>query len=261
MENGTWQIAVGGEPILFADALVVATGSSPAVWEQLAALEYDIIPAVPSLFTFHIKDNRIHELLGLSVPNAIVRVKGTTIQQNGALLITHWGMSGPAILRTSAWGARYLAEEKYNFTLIINWISIESQICLNDLQAWKTADAKKMVMANARFGLPSRLWQRLVAAALISDQTRWADLSKQQIQQLATELTAGEYTVTAKSTFKEEFVTAGGVRLSQINFKTMASKRHPSLYFAGEVLDIDAVTGGFNFQAAWTTGFLAGTAI
>lgn len=260
MESGTWQIGVGGEPILFADAVIVATGSSAAVWEQLAALSYEIIEPVPSLFTFHIQDPRIDGLSGLSVPSATVRIMDSTIAQRGALLITHWGMSGPAILRTSAWGARHLADIGYRFSVEINWIDLRPEACREQLQAAKQSDAKRFIAAHPKFGLPTRLWQRMVAAAAINEQTRWADISKQQLQQLATELTAGVFSVTGKSTFKEEFVTAGGIALTQVNFKTMQSKLHKNLYFAGEVLDIDAVTGGFNFQAAWTTGFLAGTA-
>lgn len=242
-----------------ADRVMMASGSSTAVWEVLEKLGHKVIPPVPSLFTFNVKDPRIKDLLGISVPMAEVQVEGEKLKAIGPLLITHWGFSGPAILKLSAWGARILAEKQYRFALRINWILGNVDQVKQELEELKTEEGRRMAAAHPQYGLPARLWKRLVVAAKIPDDKRWADLSKKQLHQLAVELTQGRYVATGKSTFKEEFVTAGGVDLKEINFKTFESKLFPGLFFAGEVLNIDAITGGFNFQAAWTGGWIAGT--
>ena len=242
---------------LYADKLLVASGSNARVWDILAALGHTIVPPVPSLFTFNTKDTRLRNLAGISVPNAIVSIKNSKLKETGPLLITHWGMSGPAILKLSAFGARTLADLKYRFELQVNWIGDSSQELSKQLQEKRKQAANKLVTKLKLAPLPNRLWQSLVKAAQISETAHYGDLSKQQQQQLVKELCAGSYAINGKSTFKEEFVTAGGVKLKEINFKTFESKLHPNLFFAGEVLDIDAVTGGFNFQAAWTGGYLA----
>ena len=236
--------------------IVMTTGSNPKIWEMLEKLGHSIVPPVPSLFTFNIKDKRIQDLMGVSAM-AKVTVKNTKLTASGPLLITHWGMSGPGILRLSAWGARILHEKNYHFALQINWLQDvtfeETEIHLKEL---KLEHAKKIVTRKSPFDFPNRLWENLVVAAGISTETKWADLTKMQIQNIASQLTEGVYQVHGKSTFKDEFVTAGGVDLKEINFKTMESKLLPNLYFAGEIVNIDAITGGFNFQNAWTSGYI-----
>jgi predicted Rossmann fold flavoprotein len=258
--NPNWIIETAQQK-LFAQQVMIASGSSPSMWAILAQLGHTIIEPVPSLFTFNIKDSRLTDLLGISVPLAEVKVEGSKLSSTGPLLITHWGMSGPAILKLSAWGARELATLQYKFAIRINWIMAKLEDTRQDLEDLKQEDGRKMVSANTQFGLPIRLWKRLVAAAGIRDDKRWADLSKKEIQTLAEELTQGRFQVNGKSTFKEEFVTAGGVDLKEVDFKTFGSKLFPGLFFAGEVLNIDAITGGFNFQAAWTGGWIAGEAM
>lgn len=236
--------------------LIMTTGSNPKVWEMLTELGHSIISAVPSLFTFNIKDKRIKDLMGLSA-FASVKVKNTKLESSGPLLITHWGMSGPGILRLSAWGARILADKNYQFVLQVNWLNdLTFEETLEKLKELKLEHSKKAVSKKSPFEFPNRLWESLVLASEIFEDTKWADLSKNQLQNLANQLTNGEFQVNGKSTFKEEFVTAGGIDLKEINFKTMESKLHQNLYFAGEILNIDAITGGFNFQNAWTGGFI-----
>lgn len=241
--------------------LIMTTGSNPKVWEMLHQLGHTIVPPVASLFTFNIKDARIKDLMGIAT-NAQVTVKDSKLEATGPLLITHWGMSGPGILRLSAWGARILAERNYQFTISVNWLpdttSEEATTLLKDL---KLEHAKKVVSKKSPFEMPNRLWESLVLASGIADDTKWADISKLQLQQLAAQLTAGEFLVNGKSTFKEEFVTAGGIDLKEINFKTMESKLHEGLYFAGEIVNVDAITGGFNFQNAWTSAFIVANSL
>jgi hypothetical protein len=258
-----WSVATPHETFL-CQKLIMTTGSNPKIWNMLSTIGHTIIPPVPSLFTFNIKDPRITNLMGVSAW-ATVTVKGTTLEASGPLLITHWGMSGPGILRLSAWGARALADTKYQFTLQVNWLHDTTlEAAEEQLKVLKHDHAKKTVSKKSPFDLPNRLWERLVRAAGIDPETalgdpketKWADLSKKQLHHLALQLTQGEFQVHGKSTFKEEFVTAGGLDLKEINFKTMESKLHRNLYFAGEILNIDAITGGFNFQNAWTGGFI-----
>ena len=254
-----WRIHLTRLEPLTADRVLVAGGSSDALWTMLGQLGHHIVQPVPSLFTFNIKDERLRDLAGVSVPAATVQVEGAKLQANGPLLITHWGLSGPAILRLSAWGARDLHHLNYHFSIKINWLGETAGAdVLAELNRMKQENAKKQMASRAQFGLPQRLWERLVAAAGLPAELRWADAGKSGLQALATQITAGAFPVRGKSTFKEEFVTAGGVDLREINFKTFESKLFPHLYFAGEVLDIDAITGGFNFQAAWTGGWIAG---
>ncbi|HRB71552.1 MAG TPA: NAD(P)/FAD-dependent oxidoreductase [Flavobacterium sp.] len=236
--------------------IVMATGSNPKMWEMMQTLGHSIVPPVPSLFTFNIKDPRIKDLMGVSA-QATVKVKDSRLQASGPLLITHWGMSGPGILRLSAWGARELFAKNYQFVLQVNWLNdLDFEETAELLRELKMEHAKKVIVKKSPFDFPNRLWESLVLASGISAETKWADLSRKQLDDLATQLVNGSYPVNGKSTFKEEFVTAGGIDLKEINFKTMESKIVPDLYFAGEILDIDAITGGFNFQNAWTGGFL-----
>lgn len=257
--NKHWTIRIRNKENMIADKVMFATGSNPRIWKILKDLGHDIIEPVPSLFTFNINDERIKGLAGLSVPKATIEVLGTKLKSEGALLITHWGLSAPAILKLSAWGARKLNELNYQFTIRVNWLAganIDS--VLEDLQDFKENNPKKLVFANALFDLPNRLWKKIVTGAGISEKQQWANISKKNIQNLAIELTQAKFDVNGKSTFKEEFVTAGGVNLKNVDFKKFESKIHKNLFFAGEVLNIDGVTGGFNFQAAWTGGYIVG---
>jgi len=247
--------------IFLAEKVVMATGSNPKMWEMLENLGHSIVSAVPSLFTFNIKDNRIKDLMGLSA-FATVKVKKSKLEASGPLLITHWGMSGPGILRLSAWGARELFDKNYHFAILVNWLNETTfEECIDLLKEIKLENAKKVIAKKAPFEMPNRLWERLVLASGISEETKWADCNKTQINALANQLTSGEFQVNGKSTFKEEFVTAGGIDLKEVNFKTMESKVVPNLFFAGEILNIDAITGGFNFQNAWTGGFIVAQSI
>ncbi|MBY0486935.1 MAG: NAD(P)/FAD-dependent oxidoreductase [Flavobacteriaceae bacterium] len=236
--------------------LIMTSGSNPKIWEMLQEIGHTIIPPVPSLFTFNIKDKRIKDLMGVSAL-ATVKVKNSKLEASGPLLITHWGMSGPGILRLSAWGARELSDKKYQFAIDVNWLNeLTFDEAEEKLKELKLEHSKKAVSKKSPFDFANRLWESLVLASEISEETKWADLSKKQLQNLAYQLTKGTFQVNGKSTFKEEFVTAGGIDLKEINFKTMESKLHPNLYFAGEIVNIDAITGGFNFQNAWTGGFI-----
>lgn len=253
--NDYWKVETNHETFS-CQKLIMTTGSNPKIWEMLENLGHSIIPPVPSLFTFNIKDIRIKDLMGISA-FANVKVKNTKLEASGPLLITHWGMSGPGILRLSAWGAKILAEKKYQFTIQVNWLNDSAfEETLDILKDLKLEHSKKVVSKKSPFEFPNRLWEKLVEASTISSETKWADVSKKQLINLANQLTNGEFQVNGKSTFKEEFVTAGGIDLKEVNFKTMESKLFPNLFFAGEIANIDAITGGFNFQNAWTSGYI-----
>lgn len=245
--------------------LVVATGSNPKIWRLMEHLGHTIVPPVPSLFTFNIKDIRIKDLPGVSTPASIKVLDEngkTELESEGPLLITHWGMSGPAILKLSAWGARILEPRAYRFTIIVNWLpELSEDEVLDTLMIHKGEFSKQTVLKYAQFGLPKRLWKNLVMAVGIDANETWAEITKKKLHNLAQQLTASFFEVDGKSTFKEEFVTAGGVDLKEVNFKTFESRKCPGLYFAGEVLNIDAITGGFNFQNAWTGAFMVAQAI
>ena len=255
-QGNSW-LLITKEQQFVCDAVVMAAGSSKKVWELSKVLGHSIISPVPSLFTFNIKDPRIKDLLGISVPNATVQLEDTNLEASGPLLITHWGMSGPAILKLSAFGARVLAEKNYEYQVQVNWLSRPTHKIVNVLLNLKKKQSKKQVIARSPFKeIPKRLWERFVIAAKITATSNWADLSHVQIDALANQLTKSVFIAKGKSTFKEEFVTAGGVDLREINFKNFESKLQNNLFFVGEVLNIDAVTGGFNFQNAWTGGWL-----
>jgi predicted Rossmann fold flavoprotein len=254
-KDNCWKIETQNENYI-AEKLILATGSNPKIWETLQTFGHAIVNPVPSLFTFNIKDSRIKELPGVSAIVS-VKVKDTKLTSTGPLLITHWGMSGPAILKMSAWGARILFEKNYQFVIFVNWLNdIDTDEAEKILKNLKQENAKKAVSKKSPFDFPNRLWESLVLASNILEETKWADLSKVQLQNLANQLTNSSFQVNGKSTFKEEFVTAGGIDLKEINFKTMESKLHENLYFAGEIVNVDAITGGFNFQNAWTSGFI-----
>ena len=254
-KDAHWKIETQNENYI-TEKLILATGSNPKVWEMLQSFGHAVVSPVPSLFTFNIKDARIKDLPGVAA-QVTVKVKDTKLTSTGPLLITHWGMSGPAILKLSAWGARILHDKNYQFTIFINWLNdAEKDEVEKKLKDLKQEHAKKSVSKKSPFELTNRLWESLVLASAIEPETKWADLSKIQITNLVNQLVNGTFHVNGKSTFKEEFVTAGGIDLKEINFKTMESKLHENLYFAGEIVNIDAITGGFNFQNAWTSGFI-----
>lgn len=246
------------------DRLLIATGGNRASagLTMAAQLGHTIEPTVPSLFTFHIDDRRLVGLSGVSLEQATTSVPGTKLGESGALLITHWGLSGPAILKLSAWGARELADCDYAFKLRVNFVPPHTrESALPALAAGRTEHPRKQLGTWNPFGLPQRLWERLLQTHGLEAAKTWAGVANAALNQLAEGLTAADFEVVGKSMNKEEFVTCGGVRLREVDFKTMESKVCPGLHFAGEVLDIDGITGGFNFQAAWTTGRLAGLAM
>jgi predicted Rossmann fold flavoprotein len=240
--------------------LLIATGSDSKTREIVQSLGHTVVEPVPSLFTFNVKDKRIGGLAGVSVE--AVTLKMDSVTQHGPLLITHWGLSGPAALRLSAWGARELSEKKYRAKLTINWLDDYSfDKALEILQRnkdWKENTRKKVLTNPAFTQIPVRLWKQLVH--FIGDKN-WGDITKAELRKLASELTAGEFKIEGKGQFKEEFVTCGGVSLKEVDFKSMQSRVVDDLFFAGEVLDIDGITGGFNFQSSWTTGWIAGNAL
>lgn len=244
-----------------ANVLIATGGTRIAAGAKLAAsLGHRLHPPTPSLFTFKIKDSRLDGLLGLSVSPAEVSVGQSKLRSRGPVLITHWGMSGPGILKISAWGARELAERGYRFDISVNWLPDDDPVAV--ITEKRLSEAKRQLSTRSPFAsIPKRFWLRLLAAADVADDLTWAQLSKKQANRLVSELTASTFTVNGKSTNKDEFVTCGGVSLNEINFKTMESKLVQGLYFAGEVIDIDGITGGFNFQNAWTNGFHAGSSI
>jgi predicted Rossmann fold flavoprotein len=244
-----------------ADKVIITTGGQPKksgmLW--LEDLGHSIIEPVPSLFTFNMPGNSISTLMGNVVEKATVKVEGTKLIGKGPLLITHWGMSGPAILLLSAWGARILNEKNYQFAILVNWLDEMKDLTLREMMSEIMKDHGGKMIGNLNpFPVTNRMWHYLLEKSEIHLETRWKDLGKKNVNKLVNTLLNDRYQVSGKTTFKEEFVTAGGVLLSEIDFKTMESKILPGLHFAGEILDIDGITGGFNFQAAWTTGFIAG---
>jgi predicted Rossmann fold flavoprotein len=255
--DSLWHV-IAEENSFTARYLLIATGSSPLALEWVCRLGHTIVPQVPSLFTFQIIDQRIAEIPGLSVPDALIKIEGTKFESSGPLLITHSGLSGPGILKLSAFAARELAQINYNFTIKVQWDSkYKSEKALDYIHQWRGDYAKQTWTTVNPFKMPQRLWLSLLKNTAISTQKKWGELNKRELNHMAESICKCFFQVTGKSTFKEEFVTAGGVALNEIDFRTMESKIQPNLFFAGEVLDIDGITGGFNFQAAWTTSYLA----
>lgn len=234
---------------------MVATGSSKKMWGTLEKLGHKIVEPLPSLFTFNSKHSLLQDLPGLSVKMGTVTVKDTKLEERGPILITHWGLSGPGILKLSAWGARILAQKNYDFTIFVNWTNEDYEEVVDVLQNNRTVLSRNKILTTPLFDIPKRLWGKMINLCKV-DQKNWADLSNQNLQDLANIIAKCTIEVKGKSTFKAEFVTCGGIELDEVNFKTMESKLFPNLYFAGEVLNIDGVTGGFNFQAAWTTAWV-----
>ena len=245
-----------------ADQLLVTTGGNPKMWDLLRALGHHIIDPVPSLFTFNITDELLRDLPGISVPNATVSVQNGRYESSGPLLITHWGISGPAVLTVSSFAAVALAAVHHKFSVTVNWLSSTFPETLEVLKRQKHISSKKNIILKAPFPeIPKRLWEKMLIAAEIESDLNWSDVSFKQLERLSNILTSTEMLTHGKTTFKEEFVTAGGVDLKEVNFKRFESKLIPGLFFAGEVLNIDGVTGGFNFQNAWTGGYIAGSSM
>ncbi len=257
-------LTLTNDTTLRCDRLLLATGGNKSsVGLTIAqALGHTIVSPVPSLFTFHIDDKRLEGLSGVSLENAAAGVRGTKLRETGPLLITHWGLSGPVVLKLSAWGAREMAAAHYEFPLVVNFAEPHTRDSLpRELSEVRAKNPRKQIATWSPLPMPQRLWERLVASAGIAPATPWAQIGNAALGTLVLQLTAAEFQVVGKSLFKEEFVTCGGVSLAEVDFRTMESRVCPGLHFAGEVLDIDGVTGGFNFQAAWTTGWLAGQAM
>jgi len=263
-KENKFELQLSNGDIISADFVCVATGGFPKanMFDWLTTTGHTIATPVPSLFTFNMPGNPITSLMGVSVERAIVKVVGTKLQEEGPLLITHWGMSGPVILRTSAWGARELADKNYHFTILVNWIpNYTEQMLRDEWQEIRDRSGAQKISNKNPFGLPNRLWLYLLQVSEIDPECRWSDLPAKQQNKLIKQLTAQEFLVQGKTTFKDEFVTAGGILLSEIDPQTMQSRKQPGLFFAGEVMDVDGITGGFNFQHAWTSGFIAAKAI
>lgn len=262
--NGKWSVFLRTHEIMEADFICIASGGYPRLIQYDWVIEtgHDIEEPVPSLFTFNMPGNDITALMGVSVENVAVKIIGTKLMEEGSLLITHWGMSGPAVLKLSAWGARELAKCNWQFSIQVNWVPEFNENTLREkFQKLRFELASQKIINRNPFGLPNRLWEYLVKQSGVKEELRWADLPVAAQNRLIKNLCAGQYAVHGKTTFKEEFVTAGGVELHAIDFNTMQSKKHPRLFLAGEIIDVDGVTGGFNFQNAWTTGWIAANAI
>jgi predicted Rossmann fold flavoprotein len=258
-KKGDWNLETSAEAFACRNVLV-ASGSSPATWKLCKALGHRIVDPVPSLFTFKIKDPLIDGLAGISVPYAEVAIKNQKFQETGPLLITHWGLSGPSILKLSAWAARALHAVDYQFTIKVNWTGKDVEEFLHEIQGLRKTNGKRSLLNSPLCKIPKRLWQKMVHVLQL-EKAKFADLKSDKMDELTKTICKCELNVTGKSTFKDEFVTCGGIDTKEINFKTMESKILPGFYFAGETLNIDAVTGGFNFQAAWTTAYIAADAI
>lgn len=253
-------LRVKGHQDIVADQLVIASGGfpKPEMFDWLKNLDHAIADPVPSLFTFNVPRHPLTGLMGLSVPNGSVKVMGTKLQQSGPVLITHWGLSGPAVLKTSAYGALKLAEMNYDLQIQVNWLNEYNEDTFRTfLLEYKQAHPAQKVSNIIGLPIPQRLWDLLLLLSDVDAEQRWADMPGKTMNKLVKNVTALELKVKGKTTFKEEFVTAGGIELAEVDSNTMRSKKHERLYFAGEVLNIDGVTGGFNFQNAWTTAWIA----
>ncbi|GBF79486.1 NAD(P)/FAD-dependent oxidoreductase [Aphanothece sacrum] len=260
-----FEIELKSGEIIKGNRVLIATGSNPLGYRWAKFLGHTIEPLIPSLFTFNIKDKRLQGLAGISVDNGMVGLLNTSkkpLEQIGPVLITHWGLSGPAILKLSAFGAKILQENNYQMSLLVNWLYPKNvEEIKQDLLKIKEEHLRKNISSFSPVSVSKRLWQRFLDISEIDPQKKWSEISQKNLTKLVTELTQSCYKIEGKGVFKEEFITCGGIKLKEIDFKTMESQICPHLYFAGEILDIDGVTGGFNFQSAWTTGWIAGKAI
>lgn len=257
-----FQLELSSGQLCACEALLLATGSAPKIYPMLQELGHQIVPLVPSLFTFNTPESPFLELAGVSVTPVSVHLPAFGLEQTGPLLFTHWGLSGPAVLKLSAWGARELHVVDYQTSVIINWLPIynEEELRLR-LLLLKKGQPARCISSEAIDGIPKQLWKKLVMHAEIPAEMRWAGLPNKQLEALLSHLRSTTLSIQGKTTYKQEFVTCGGVALEEVNFRTMESRVCPGLFFAGEILNIDGVTGGFNFQNAWTTGWIAGHSI
>lgn len=263
-KKGNYTLITRNGKSLSCDFVVIATGGSNrlSTYSWITDLGHSIVEPVPSLFTFNFRDKIFKDLAGISVKETSVSIKGTSFEHLGPILITHWGLSGPAVLKTSSWAARYLYEQEYRFTIQINWLHpLNEQQVRDKIDTLRKENDRKLITKQDLLPLPKRLWERFVELAEIPPDTRWAELSNHQSHQLVRQLHNANYDIQGKTTYKEEFVTSGGIPLKEVDMGTMESKRCPNLYFAGEVLNIDGITGGYNFQSAWTTGWIAARSI
>ncbi len=262
-ENG-FVLELANSISMHTNFLCIACGGFPKAsqFEWLLGTGHTIETPVPSLFTFNMPGNKITKLMGISVEKAVVKISGSKLEEEGALLITHWGMSGPAVLKLSAWGARELAEKNYVFDISVNWVFAYNESSIRNEWPYLREKLSGQLLGNKNpFGLPNRLWLYLLEMSEVSETMRWSDLPSKQQNLLIKNLTAQAFHVQGKTTFKEEFVTCGGIKLNEIDVNTMQSKIVPGLFFAGEIMDVDGITGGFNFQNAWTSGWIAAKAI
>ncbi len=259
-KKARFHIVLRNQKTISSDYLCIASGGFPkkSQYEWIEKLGHSIEFPVPSLFTFNIPNNKITSLMGITVQHVVIKLAGTKLQQNGPILITHWGLSGPVVLKLSAWGAIELAERKYEFEIMVNWLPDFNEHTLKEkFQILRFEIASQKIFNRNPFGLPARLWEYLLMESEVKEETRWADLPAKEQNKLIKILCSHSFFIKGKTTFKEEFVTAGGIQLSEIDPHTMMSRLLPGLFFAGEILNIDGITGGFNFQNAWTTGWIA----
>ena len=264
LPNQQFSLTMASGQSIIADKVCIACGGFPksSQFEWLTAMGHHVVEPVPSLFTFNIPNNAITALMGISVDQAEVKIIGTKLHQQGPMLITHWGLSGPAVLKLSAWAARDLAEKNYDYQILVNWLPAFNENTLRQkMQEVRFSIAAQKIVNRNPFGIPTRLWEYFLEQSAIDTNTRWADLPAKEQNKLIKILCAQELHVKGKTTFKEEFVTAGGIDIAEVNSLTMESRLVPGLFFAGEILNIDGITGGFNFQNAWTTGWIAAKAI
>jgi len=264
LKTSDFRLPTPDSQLLTCNYLCIACGGYPksVQMEWLQKTGHSFETPVPSLFTFNIPNNKITELMGVTVENATVKIAGTKLQEQAPLLITHWGMSGPAVLKLSAWGARQLADKNYHFEISVNWLGNRNENELRDEWLYfRDSFAAQKIGNKNPFELPNRLWLYLLRESFIDESLRWAELTSKQQNKLIQKLTGQAFQVKGKTTFKEEFVTCGGIKLKEIDPNTMQSKIVPHLFFAGEIIDVDGVTGGFNFQNAWTGGWIAAKAI
>jgi len=264
MGDKKFELQFSDNTILEADYVCLASGGYPKIvqYNWVKKLKHSIEEPVPSLFTFNMPGNSVTALMGVSVENVRIKIVGSKLIEDGPLLITHWGMSGPAVLKLSAWGARELVTNNYHFSISLNWIPEFNENSLREkLQKFRFELASQKIVNRNPFLLPNRLWEYLLNQSGINEDLRWADLPAKEQNKLIKSLCANEYSVNGKTTFKEEFVTSGGIQVSEIDFNTMQSKKHSGLFFAGEIINVDGITGGYNFQNAWTTGWIAAKAI
>jgi predicted Rossmann fold flavoprotein len=262
LQDGSFLLTMASGEAILCNHLLLATGSSPQGYEFAKTLGHTIQKPVPSLFTFNIPTSPLLDLAGISLERATLQLAGTTLEQTGPLLLTHWGFSGPAALKLSAWGARILHENNYKMTLSVDWLpDIKKELVGETLHKLRIATPAQVLSLKAQFNLPKNLWKRLIHLAGVNEDKRLSEISNESIHQLSLGLKSHSFQIDGKTIFKEEFVTCGGVSLGEVNFRTFESRLCPRLYFAGEILDIDAVTGGFNFQNAWTSGWIAGQSI